>query len=198
VRLPLVGDFNVSNGLVAAGCALALGISLEQVAHGLDAAAQVPGRLERVEEGQPFSVLVDYAHTPDGLRNALETARGLAAGRVLVVFGCGGDRDRAKRPLMGAVAAELADVAIVTSDNPRTEDPHEIIAAILLGMDAARAEVRVEPDRRTAIAQVLQLAGEGDVVLLAGKGHEDYQVLGEAKVRFDDREVAREELRHLW
>jgi UDP-N-acetylmuramoyl-L-alanyl-D-glutamate--2,6-diaminopimelate ligase len=198
VTLPLVGDFNVSNALVAAGCALALGVSPDQVVQGLDAATQVPGRLERVDEGQPFSVLVDYAHTPDGLRKALETARGLAAGRVLVVFGCGGDRDNAKRPLMGAIAAELADVAIVTNDNPRTEGPQAIIAAILLGMDGARAEVRVEPDRRTAIAQALQLAGTGDVVLLAGKGHEDYQILGEAKVRFDDREVAREELRHLW
>ncbi len=198
VTLPLVGDFNVSNALVAAGCALALGVSPDQVVQGLGAAAQVPGRLERVDEGQSFSVLVDYAHTPDGLRKALETARGLAAARVLVVFGCGGDRDNAKRPLMGAVAAELADVAIVTNDNPRTEDPQAIVAAILLGMDGARAEVSVEPDRRAAIAQALHLAGTGDVVLLAGKGHEDYQILGEAKVRFDDREVAREELRHLW
>ena len=198
VALPLVGGFNIDNALVAAGCALALGVELRDIVRGLGDAPQVPGRLERVEAGQPFGVLVDYAHTPDGLRKALETVRCLAEDRVLVVFGCGGDRDHGKRPLMGRIAGESADVAIVTSDNPRTEDPEAIIAQVVEGMGGAQAECLVEPDRRTAIALALSMADEGDVVLIAGKGHEDYQIIGDSTVPFDDREVAREELTRQW
>ena len=198
VALPLVGEFNVDNALVAAGCALALGVDVSHVVRGLAEAPQVPGRLERVDAGQPFGVLVDYAHTPDGVRKALAAVRGLAAGRVMIVFGCGGDRDHGKRALMGRAAGELADGVVVTSDNPRTEDPDAIIAQIVDGMGGTAAERRVERDRRAAIALALGLAAEGDLVLIAGKGHEDYQVLGDTTVPFDDREVAREELRRLW
>jgi UDP-N-acetylmuramoyl-L-alanyl-D-glutamate--2,6-diaminopimelate ligase len=153
----------------------------------------VPGRFEAVDEGQPFAVLVDYAHTPDSLENVLRTARDLAQNRVICVFGCGGDRDRGKRPLMGRIASDLADVAIVTSDNPRSEEPEEIIAEILEG--AGYAEV--EPDRREAIARAVAAAGEGDVVVIAGKGHEQGQQFADRTIPFDDREVAREALRRL-
>jgi len=154
----------------------------------------VPGRFERVDEGQPFEVVVDYSHKPGALENVLRTARELATGRVLCVFGCGGDRDREKRPLMGRIAADLADVAIVTSDNPRSEDPLAIIAEIVAG---AEGELEVEPDRRAAIARAVELARPGDVVVLAGKGHEQGQQFADVTLPFDDREVARELLRRL-
>jgi UDP-N-acetylmuramyl-tripeptide synthetase len=152
----------------------------------------VPGRFEAIDEGQPFTVLVDYAHTPDSLDNVLRTARDFADGRVLVVFGAGGDRDRGKRPLMGRVAAELADVVLVTSDNPRSEEPVAIIQDILQG---AGLEVEIDPDRRSAIRRAVSLAEPGDVVVIAGKGHEQGQEIGAEKLPFDDREVAREALR---
>ncbi len=154
----------------------------------------VPGRFEAVDEGQPFTVLVDYAHTPDALANVLAEARDLATGRLVVVFGCGGDRDRAKRPLMGGVASEFADVVIVTSDNPRSEDPEEIIAEALAGTNGS---ARVEPDRAVAIEQALGLAEDGDVVVIAGKGHEQGQEFADRTIPFDDREVARAALRRL-
>jgi len=154
----------------------------------------VPGRFEAVDEGQPFTVLVDYAHTPDSLENVLRAARDLAEARLICVFGCGGDRDRGKRPLMGRIASELADVAIVTSDNPRSEEPGVIIEEIVAGMGPGAL---VEPDRRAAIAQAIDLAGPGDVVVIAGKGHEQGQEFRDRKVPFDDREVAREALRRL-
>jgi UDP-N-acetylmuramoyl-L-alanyl-D-glutamate--2,6-diaminopimelate ligase len=194
VALPLAGAFNVSNALVAAGCALALHVDLPTIARGLESAPQVPGRLERVDAGQPFSVLVDYAHTPDSLEKALLAVRAVTDGKVLVVFGCGGDRDPAKRVLMGAAAASHADVALVTSDNPRTEDPVGIILQIEDGLRGAGARYEVHVDRREAIARAIALAEPGDSVLIAGKGHEDYQVFADRTIHFDDREVAREEL----
>jgi UDP-N-acetylmuramoyl-L-alanyl-D-glutamate--2,6-diaminopimelate ligase len=198
VELPLAGTFNVSNALVAAGCALALGIGLDVVARGLGSAPQVPGRLERIEAGQDFSVLVDYAHTPDGLAQAIAAVRSVAPGRVITVFGCGGDRDPDKRPLMGRVAGELSDVAVVTTDNPRSEDPVGIVLQVRDGLESTPSEQHTELDRRAAIALALGLARTGDAVLIAGKGHEDYQILSDRTIHFDDREVALEELAKRW
>ena len=166
---------------------------LDVIATGLSGAASVPGRFEPVRAGQPFDVIVDYAHTPDGLREALSAARAAVdGGRVIAVFGCGGDRDREKRPEMGAVAAELADQVVVTSDNPRSEDPLEIINAIIPGVPADyRERVVSEPDRRPAFAAAFQVAGPGDVVVIAGKGHETTQTIGSDVIPFDDRAVAR-------
>jgi UDP-N-acetylmuramoyl-L-alanyl-D-glutamate--2,6-diaminopimelate ligase len=196
VRTSLPGEFNVANALGAFAAALALGVEAETAAAGLERAARVPGRLEPVEEGQPFAVLVDYAHTPDSLQNVLRAARRFTAGRLICVFGAGGDRDREKRPLMGRAAAMLSDLAIVTSDNPRSEDPAAIVAAVAAGAEGG--EVEIEVDRRAAIARALALAREGDTVVIAGKGHEQGQEFeGGRKVPFDDREVAREELRRL-
>jgi UDP-N-acetylmuramoyl-L-alanyl-D-glutamate--2,6-diaminopimelate ligase len=164
----------------------------------LSAVDIVPGRLQRVMGTAPFDVLVDYAHTDDALTNVLTALRPLARGKLIVVFGCGGDRDRTKRPRMAKVAQELADRVIVTSDNPRTEDPAAIIAEILAGFDAAgREKVQVEADRRKAIESAMSQAQAGDVVLLAGKGHENYQIIGKEKHHFDDVEVAREALGKL-
>lgn len=197
VELPLAGEYNVSNALVAAGSALALGVDAADVARGLSSAGQVPGRLERVDAGQPFGVLVDYAHTPDGLAAAIRAVRGVTEGRVITVFGCGGDRDREKRPLMGQAAGRLSDAVIVTSDNPRSEDPVGIILEIEDGLREAGASYEAEVDRRRAIALAVRAARAGDSVLIAGKGHEDYQIFADRTVRFDDREVAREELERL-
>lgn len=193
VSLPLAGAYNVSNALVAAGCALSLGIGLDTIVSGLEAAPQVPGRLERIECGQDFSVVVDYAHTPDSLEKAIEAVREVTGGRVIVVFGCGGDRDPEKRPLMGNAAA-AADHTIVTSDNPRSEDPVGIVLQIEDGLRETGADYEVEVDRRTAIGKALGGARAGDTVLIAGKGHEDYQIFADRTVHFDDREVAREVL----
>ncbi|MFL5906314.1 MAG: UDP-N-acetylmuramoyl-L-alanyl-D-glutamate--2,6-diaminopimelate ligase [Solirubrobacterales bacterium] len=199
VETPLPGDFNVSNALAALAVAHAVGIELRDAARALASAAQVPGRFEPIDEGQSFGVLVDYAHTPDSLENVLAAARRITSGRLVAVFGCGGDRDREKRPLMGRAGAELSDVAVITSDNPRSENPIAIIEQIQAGVpDDAHAEVVVEPDRRAAIALALGRAGEGDTVVIAGKGHEQGQEFeGGRKVPFDDRDVAREELRNL-
>ena len=199
VRIPLPGDFNVANALAALGVAHALGLDLSAAAAALASAEQVPGRFESIDEGQPFAVVVDYAHTPDSLDNVLQAARRVTDGRLISVFGCGGDRDREKRPLMGRAAAELSDLAVVTSDNPRSEDPAAIIEQIGAGIDDdAPAEVVVEQDRRAAIAIALGRAGEGDTVVIAGKGHEQGQEFENGrKIPFDDRDVAREELRKL-
>jgi UDP-N-acetylmuramoyl-L-alanyl-D-glutamate--2,6-diaminopimelate ligase len=190
VRLHIAGRPNVANALAAAAAARELGVAPGAVAAGLSALASVPGRNEVVDRGQPFTVLVDYAHTPDGLEQSLTAARGVAGGgRVLVVFGCGGDRDRAKRPLMGEVATRLADVAVLTSDNPRSEDPAAIIDQVRAGV--GRPEVLVvEPDRRAAIALALAEARPHDIVLIAGKGHETTQTVGTESTPFDDRAVA--------
>jgi UDP-N-acetylmuramoyl-L-alanyl-D-glutamate--2,6-diaminopimelate ligase len=188
VSLPLLGDFNVANALAAAACALGLGLSLHEVAARLSSSPQVPGRMELLSE-TPCAVLRDYAHTPDALERALATLRPLTSGRLVVVFGCGGDRDKGKRALMGRVAAERADVAVVTSDNPRTEDPGAIIDDIEQGMGGV-AHLRIV-DRLGAIRAALEQARTGDTLLLAGKGHENYQILGTEKVPFDEREIVR-------
>ena len=191
--LKLPGRFNVENALAAAAAARALGIGEEAIKLGIEAVDRVPGRFDRVDEGQPFAVFVDYAHTPGALETALEAARELVrGGRVICVFGAGGDRDRAKRPLMGKVVAELADVSVVTSDNPRSEDPAAIAAEVVDGLD-----LDIELDRRRAIERALEAARPGDVVVIAGKGHEQGQEIGGRKLPFDDREVARETLRRL-
>jgi UDP-N-acetylmuramoyl-L-alanyl-D-glutamate--2,6-diaminopimelate ligase len=164
------------------------------IAEGLANCPPPPGRFEPVRAGQEFAVLVDYAHTPDGLENVLKSARPLTEGRLIVVFGCGGNRDRTKRPQMGRLALELADVAIVTSDNPRKEEPEAIIDEILTGMTGNGAAIYREPDRRIAIAVAVQTASPGDTVVIAGKGHETYQIVGETTYPFDDVQVAGEEI----
>jgi UDP-N-acetylmuramoyl-L-alanyl-D-glutamate--2,6-diaminopimelate ligase len=208
VQLPLPGLFNVYNALGAIAACSVLGVGPESAVEALREAPQVPGRFESIDEGQRFLVIVDYAHTPDSLANVLRAARELLDrdgkdGRLVCVFGAGGDRDRDKRPLMGEAARRLADQVIVTSDNPRSEDPDAIIAAIVAGAQAAgdvspASALEVEPDRRAAIMRALRLAGRGDIVVIAGKGHEQGQEFANGhKVPFDDREVAREELRAL-
>jgi UDP-N-acetylmuramoyl-L-alanyl-D-glutamate--2,6-diaminopimelate ligase len=198
VETALLGRFNVGNALAALGAGLALSLPADAVLRGLAALGGVPGRMETIAAGQGFTVLVDYAHTDDALRNLLETVRGLSPRRVVTVFGCGGDRDRTKRPLMGAVAARLSDFVILTSDNPRSEPPEAILEEIRRGIPAARAgDTLVVPDRRDAIARALEMGREGDCVVLAGKGHEAVQVLRDRTVPFDDRQVARDALARL-
>ena len=199
VELPLAGRFNVANALAAATTALTLGVDEGVIAAGLSRPVVVPGRFERIDEGQPFTVVVDYAHTPDGLRQVLAAASELADGaQVHVVFGCGGDRDRTKRSPMGEVAAHGADRVVVTADNSRSESTAAIITEIVAGIDAAAdrraGEVVVEPDRRAAIGDALAAAGPGDVVVVAGKGHEATLTIGDEVVDFDDRQVVRQEL----
>ena len=191
--LKLRGRFNLENALGAAAAARALGIAEDAIRAGIEAVEGVPGRLEFVDEGQPFAVIVDYSHKPASLERVLGEARRLSEGRVICVFGCGGDRDREKRPLMGRIAHDLADVAIVTSDNPRSEDPLAIIDEVVAGASG----LDVEPDRRAAIARAIEAGREGDVVLIAGKGNEQGQEIAGVKHPFDDREVARELLRAL-
>jgi UDP-N-acetylmuramoyl-L-alanyl-D-glutamate--2,6-diaminopimelate ligase len=188
ISLPLIGDVNVQNALAAAAAALALGLSVREIASRLATVPQVPGRLEIIST-RP-TVLRDYAHTPDALERSLGTARAFTSGRLIVMFGCGGDRDKGKRPLMGEIAERGADAVIVTSDNPRTEDPDRIIDDILSGMRTAKHE-RIT-DRHAAIERAIQLAGDGDIVLLAGKGHETYQVRGTVSYPFDEKEIVRE------
>jgi UDP-N-acetylmuramoyl-L-alanyl-D-glutamate--2,6-diaminopimelate ligase len=193
VQSPLLGLFNVRNMLGAIGAALALGVETVTIQGVLSGFDGVPGRLERVDAGQAFTVIVDYAHTDDALKNLLETVRGLQPRRLITVFGCGGDRDRSKRPLMGAVASRLSDVVIVTSDNPRSEPPEAILEEVQRGMGGGRGGVRhAIVDRRDAIAKALELAEAGDAVVIAGKGHETYQQIRDKQLPFDDRQVARE------
>ncbi|MCP9822308.1 UDP-N-acetylmuramoyl-L-alanyl-D-glutamate--2,6-diaminopimelate ligase [Cyanobium sp. L1E-Cus] len=194
---PLLGRFNLMNLLQAVGALVQQGVPLSQLLEGLANFRGVPGRMERVVVGDGCgdpAVLVDYAHTPDGLANALAACRPFTAGRLICVFGCGGDRDRSKRPQMGAIAAQLADQLYVTSDNPRTEDAQQILADVTAGI-APGASMQVEADRAVAIAAAIAAAAPGDLVLIAGKGHEDYQILGTTKVHFDDREEAEKALR---
>ncbi len=192
---PLVGQFNLANLLAAVGTAIHLGLKLPLIASSLTQFNGVPGRMERVQldENQDISVIVDYAHTPDSLENLLVAARPFITGKMICVFGCGGDRDRKKRPLMGQIVAKLADLAVVTSDNPRTEDPQRILDDIIAGIPDTVSPL-VICDRATAIATAISQAQPGDGVLIAGKGHEDYQILGTEKIHFDDREQAREAL----
>jgi len=191
VDLPLLGDYNVENALAAAGIGHAAGLAAETIGTRLGSVPQIPGRLQVVAT-EPFRVLIDFAHTPDALERVLATLRPLVAGRLIVVFGAGGDRDAGKRALMGRAVARSADLAIVTSDNPRTEDPDAIIDDIVAGMEGARCE-RIT-DRRSAIAHAMESAAEGDLVLLAGKGHEAYQVVGTEKLPFDEAAIARRAL----
>ncbi len=198
IETPLVGRFNVQNVLAAIGAGLALGLEPETIRRGIATLRGVPGRAERVVAGQDFTVLVDYAHTDDGLKNLLETVRALKPSRLITVFGCGGDRDRSKRPLMGAVASRLSDLVILTSDNPRSEPPEAILDQIRRGIPAARGrDTLVLPDRREAITRALEMGRAGDVVVIAGKGHETTQILRDRSVPFDDRQVAREVLARL-
>ncbi len=194
---PLVGEPNVYNILAAVAAAIALDIDMATIEKGIRQLRSVPGRFERVQCGQPFAVVIDYAHTDDALRNVISAARRLTRHRLITVFGCGGDRDRTKRPLMGEVAGRLSDFTILTSDNPRTEDPLRIIADAVVGLQRATHEYAVEPDRARAIRRALESAHQGDIVLLTGKGHETYQILGDRTIPFDDREVAREVLNQL-
>jgi len=202
LRSSLVGRHNVYNILAAVGVGLEQGIALPVIAAGIAALANVPGRFERVEAGQSFTVVVDYAHTEDALFRLLTTAEAVKTGRIITVFGCGGDRDRGKRPKMGRVSAVYSDVVVVTSDNPRTEDPGAIIREIIPGVEAGlreagRGRYVVQMDRRAAIGEAVRMAQPGDLVLLAGKGHENYQIIGTTKHPFDDRVVAREAIEAL-
>jgi UDP-N-acetylmuramoyl-L-alanyl-D-glutamate--2,6-diaminopimelate ligase len=198
VSLPHLGEYHVYNALAAIGAAVSLGVSLEDVRRGLAATPPIPGRFELVDCGQDFTVAVDYAHKPDALDRVLRSARKLTARRLLTVFGCGGDRDRSKRPLMGKIAAELSDLVIVTSDNPRSELPEQIIAEIMAGarqVPGCGERVIAEADRSRAIDSAIQRAGAGDLVVIAGKGHETYQLFAGRRIHFDDREHARAALR---
>lgn len=194
LHLNITGMFNVYNVLAAIGAALAEGIDVSTIKKALESFQSVPGRFEVVNAGQPFSVIVDYAHTPDGLENILKTAQEFARRRIIVVFGCGGDRDRTKRPIMGTLAMQYADVVIATSDNPRTEDPDTILDEIEVGICEGSYENKVYnrvADRREAIYLAIGFAEEDDIVIIAGKGHETYQILKDKTISFDDREVAR-------
>jgi UDP-N-acetylmuramoyl-L-alanyl-D-glutamate--2,6-diaminopimelate ligase len=195
VESPLLGRVNVSNILAALGAGLSYGLELEAMASSVALCRAVPGRFEPVDQGQSFLVAVDYAHTDDALRNAILTARSLSKGKVITLFGCGGDRDRTKRPLMGMAAAELSDFVVLTSDNPRSEDPLAIMNDAMVGLRRFDTRHVAEPDRGKAIQLAIQEAQPGDVVILAGKGHETYQVLKDRTIHFDDRETAREVLR---
>lgn len=192
LHLNIPGKFSVYNALCAAGAARALGISYESITAGLASAGNVKGRVELVPTDTPYRVFIDYAHSPDGLSNILHTARGFTRGRVIVLFGCGGDRDRTKRAVMGEIAGKLADFSIITSDNPRTENPIDIIEEIKCGIDMTNGEYIIIVNRREAIEYALKTAGERDTVLLCGKGQETYQIIGDKKLHFDEREVIRE------
>lgn len=199
---PLAGRVNVLNMLAAIGVGLQLEMDREAILQGVQQVRRVPGRFEKVDEGQPFLVIVDYAHTPDALVNVLRLAREIVTrpqqqGRVLTVFGCGGDRDRGKRPLMGAAAGAASELVVVTSDNPRSEDPRLIINDTVVGLQRTPARCVIEPDRRKAIQLAMAEAAPGDLVLIAGKGHENYQILGTEKIHFDDVEEARLTLRAM-
>lgn len=197
VRTHLMAEINAFNIMAAVGAAHALGIGTDAMIAGIEALEQVPGRLEPVRNSHGLTILVDYAHKPDALKNVLACARTLTRGRVISVFGCGGDRDRTKRPVMGAIASELSDLVIVTSDNPRSEEPSAIIGDILAGI-ADRSYVVVEPDREEAIRQGIIAMKEGDCLIVAGKGHETYQIVGGRKTSFDDRECVRKCLREIF
>ena len=197
VALAFGGTFNVANALAAVGYGVARGLAAEIIAQGLAECRPVPGRFEPVRAGNEYAVLVDYAHTPDGLENVLNSARPLTHGSLIAVFGCGGNRDRTKRPIMGSIAARLADVVVVTSDNPRREEPESIIDEIFTGINDPQSMIHRESDRRKAIALAVRLAKPGDTVVIAGKGHEDYQIIGDETIHFSDVEVAAEEIARI-
>jgi UDP-N-acetylmuramoyl-L-alanyl-D-glutamate--2,6-diaminopimelate ligase len=193
VKSEFIGGFNLYNLLIAIGIAYSLGISEEIIQRGIREAKPAAGRFEQIDEGQQFLCIVDYAHTEDALRKVIVEARKITSGRVITVFGCGGDRDRTKRPLMGAAASELSDAVIVTSDNPRTEEPMGIIREILQGIK--RDNYTVQPDRAEAIREAVAMAKEGDTVLVAGKGHEDYQEIQGVRYTFSDKDVLRKAIK---
>jgi UDP-N-acetylmuramoyl-L-alanyl-D-glutamate--2,6-diaminopimelate ligase len=195
IESSLVGHINVQNILLACAVGRTYGLGGTEIQKGIAQLSTVPGRFERVEEGQPFMVVVDYAHTDDALRNVIRAARGMSPKRIITVFGCGGDRDRSKRPLMGMAAAELSDYVVLTSDNPRSEDPLAIMADAMVGVSKFDTPHLAEPDRERAIRKAIDSAQAGDIVILAGKGHETYQILKDGPIPFDDREVARRLLR---
>lgn len=200
LQLTITGRFNVYNVLSAVGAALAEGIDSEMIKIALEKFKSVPGRFELVHGGQSFSIIVDYAHTPDGLENILKTAQQIAKKKIIVVFGCGGDRDRTKRPIMGGIAAKYGDIVIATSDNPRSEDPEFILGEIEVGIKASLTEGKVYEkiiDRRQAIGRALHMAEIDDIVIIAGKGHEDYQILKDRTISFDDKEVAKEIIKEM-
>ncbi len=197
ITSPLVGKPHVYNMLAATATALELGYDLDKIVEGLKTCVGAPGRFERVETGKDFAVVVDYAHSDDALLNTLKTAKELTDGRIITVFGCGGDRDKSKREPMGEVAGRHSDLVIVTSDNPRTENPLQIISEIEVGLKKTSCPYQIISDRRDAIHQAIQKAKPNDVVLIAGKGHETYQIVGNDKFHFDDREIAREALENL-
>ncbi len=198
IRVSIPGVFNVHNALAACAAGFVLGCGEHAVAEGIESVKSVPGRMERVERGQDFRIIVDYAHTPDALTSVLAALRSITPGKIICVFGCGGDRDRGKRSLMGSVVAKGADYAIVTSDNPRSEDPLKIIEQILDGFSKSGwTDYEVAPDRYEAIEKALLRAGKGDTVLIAGKGHEDYQITGERRIDFDDRLAAKDALARM-
>jgi UDP-N-acetylmuramoyl-L-alanyl-D-glutamate--2,6-diaminopimelate ligase len=191
IKTPLLGRYNVANHLAAAGLCLAAGLDLKTIGRGLACLAAIPGRLENINANAPFTILVDYAHTDDALDNVLSTLKPLCKARLIVLFGCGGDRDKTKRPRMAKVVERLADLAIVTSDNPRTENPDVIINEIVAGfVNPASPKIKIEQDRRKAIALAIEFAQANDVVLLAGKGHETYQIIGKEKFPFSDKQIA--------
>lgn len=196
VKTSLIGRHNISNHLAAAGMVYACGFTLEQIAEGLSKIAKVPGRLEKVPSSKDFAVLVDYAHTDDAMKNVLSTLKPLCKGKLTIIFGCGGDRDKTKRPRMAAVAEQFADAIYVTSDNPRTEKPLDIIEDVIKGFLNPSAEnITIEPERKKAIELAVKAAGSGDIILIAGKGHEDYQIIGSEKYHFSDIEIAAEFLK---
>lgn len=197
VRLLLTGMFNVYNALAAAACALILGLSLEQIRDGLERVVSVPGRVEMLDTKTPYRMILDYSHSPDALQNILRTVREFCRGRLILLFGCGGERDKGKRPIMGEIAGRLADYSILTSDNPRHEDPMEILAAIEAGIRPTGAKYEVIENRRDAIRQAMEMAAVGDIIVLAGKGHETYQDVGGVKRPFDEKVIVAELLREM-
>ena len=198
ITTPLLGSYNVSNHLAAAGLCIGAGLTLEQTAKGLSQLKLVPGRLERIDWEGDFSVLVDYAHTDDAMKNVLSTLKGLCKGRLCVVFGCGGNRDKTKRPRMARVAEQYADLIFVTSDNPRNEEPAAIIGEIMAGFENPTADtIRAEVGRKKAIERAIRTAKKDDIIVIAGKGHENYQIIGDKKLEFSDRQTACEYLKKL-
>ena len=190
IELAISGMFSAYNALCALGAALSCGVDIKTAKEGLKSAKGVKGRLERVPTDTDYAVIIDYAHTPDGMENVLNAVNSFKKGRIITVFGCGGDRDATKRPIMGDIGTRLSDIAVITSDNPRTEEPQKIIDDILKGVRGG--EYKVIPDRREAIGYALSIAKSGDVVLLLGKGQETYQILGTEKIHFDEREIVKE------
>jgi UDP-N-acetylmuramoyl-L-alanyl-D-glutamate--2,6-diaminopimelate ligase len=197
ISLHLAGIFNVYNALMAAGICICAGAGPESIRQGLESVYNVPGRIELLDTGTPYRVILDYAHSPDSLENVLKAVRETAKGRMIALFGCGGDRDRAKRPVMGEIAGELADFCVLTSDNPRTEDPYEILAAVEKGVKHTQTPYSVIENRREAIRFALEMARDGDVIVLAGKGHETYQEINGVKRPFDEKVVVAELLKEM-